>query len=95
MDASGLAVERVYFAAEAANKYTAAHHGRLCVGAGAAGKPERPFQFEPGNILRREPRHGRGLEAMLQRVDAPAVPMRPRQRINERGARRGTGCIGR
>ena len=89
--ASARSIERIDFSALAADEYPAADYGRLCDRAGRAGKSEGPFQLEARHIFRGEPGHLGRLKPMLRGIDAPSVPMRLVQRLDE-GAR---SCPGR
>ena len=94
--ASALCIERIDFSALAADEYPAAHYGRLGDRADRAGKAEGPFQFEARHIVLGEPGHLGRLKAMLRGIDAPSVPMRLVQRLDEaRGlVRAGAGRTG-
>ena len=90
--ASALRIERIDFSALAADEYSPAHYGRLGDRADRAGKPEGPFQFEARYVVRGQPRHLRRLKPMLRGIDAPSVPMRRVQRIDEGRAFVGAGA---
>lgn len=73
------------FPAHAADKYAAAHHGRLRERKVRAGKSESPFQLETRHILRCELRHFRRLETPLRAINAPPVPTRYIRRVGKAG----------
>ena len=94
--ASARSIERIDFSALAADERPAADYGRLCDRAGRARESEGPFQLEARHIFRGEPGHRRRLKPMLRGIDAPSVPMRLVQRLDEgRGlVRAGAGRTG-
>ena len=81
--ASARSIERIDFSALAADERPAADYGRLCDRAGRARESEGPFQLEARHIFRVESGHRRRLKPMLRGIDAPSVPMRLVQRLDE------------
>jgi hypothetical protein len=81
--APAFGVERIDFSILAPDERAPTENRRLRDRSGGAPEAEGPFQFEASNIGGSEPSHVRWLKSMLRRTDAPAVPMRPVQRIGE------------
>ena len=75
VQAAGFGIERINTALERTDKHPAANHGRLG-DPKIHGQPKHPFDLQLGNLGGAEPGGLGGLEAGVEGIDAPAVPLR-------------------
>ena len=82
VQAAGLGVDRINPPLERAHEHPPADHGRLR-GPEIHGQAEYPFHLEPRHVLGTQAGRRRGLEARVEIIHAPAVPLRRALRHGE------------